>query len=419
MFSVFDGLESDELASYGVLSSEDLTISSEGSEGQEESSSSVPVSTVLPYERLISGESMLMCIGDSLTELGHGYAQIIEDTLKEKGYDKVRVIRKAHSGYRVGDIYPLVDGWLDEYPDCKLFTILLGTNDTKTLENWFAPCKTKYYYFNMIKKIKERVPDADIRILQIPYILKETTDETFLPSNEWEKNKDVVNQIIRSLARRYGMPYPPDLYEFTYEKKLYYVEDGLHFSFEGYKALAPVFIDLLKAKADYKVDANYLHNKPYTVKGGMISKDYPDDGKKLTRGKFSTEFGNQIGFRAADNGGNGATINVDVEFSFGKSVLINDLVFITGTEGYNYAPDSITIYKKVGGKYIQEGKLTTASENSADAMQMSYFNMYTPKEPFRAEGIKITYTKTYKMKEIYACDWLLIGDVSASVLLDD
>ncbi len=391
----------------------------EGSGGQKPEKRGSGVSEVeraLPYEGLVSGESILMCIGDSLTELGYGYAQIIEDILREKGYGKVKVIRKAHSGYRVGDIYPLVDGWLEEYPDCKLFTILLGTNDTKTVPNWFAPWKTKYYYFNLIRKIKNRVPDADIRIMRIPYILKDTTDGTFLPWDKWERHKDVVNEIIMALSRRFGMPTPPDLYEVTRDKKEYYVEDGLHFSLEGYKALAPVVIELLKAKADFAADDSYLDGKPYTVKGGVISQSYPDDKNKLTRGKFSTEFGDQIGFSAAENGGDGATVTVDVEFNFNERVLVNNLVFINGREEYNYAPDVIEIYKKVDNEFVLEGRLTAKTENSADSSQMAFFNMYTPKEPFYAEGLRARFTKTFRTREVVNCDWLLIGDISASVL---
>lgn len=371
-----------------------------------------------PYDQLISGEATLMCIGDSLTELGYGYAQVILDNLHSVGYEKAKVIRNARSGYTVGAIYPLVDDWIEDNPDCKLFTILLGTNDSKTIENWFKPWETKYYYFSMIRKIQQKVPEADVRICQIPYILPTTTDDTFLPADKWEINKDKVNQTIRCMARRFGMPDPPDLYQTTFGQESYYVPDGLHFSYEGYFNIAPDFTMLLKKIPSYEADNKFLEGRSYTITTNAVqSSSYPEQGNKLTRGTFSYAWEDQIGYSAMDNGGPGSTITVEVEFDFEETVLINDLLFINGSDNsaFHYAPDSITISRWEKSQYVEQVRLTAQTENSADNPFMGFFNMYTPDEPFSAQKIKITFEKTFTDSSQRG-DWLFLGEISATVL---
>ena len=382
-----------------------------------------------PYDAIIANPDtdLFMCIGDSLTAIGIGYIYFIKNTLVNSGYD-VEVNRLAVSGYRIGDMYTYVKNNLSTFPNAKVFTILLGTNDTKTSNGntWFSRSNSKFYYTKMIECLKEQRPSCDIRIVQIPWIRADTTDDTFLPHVTWLENKDGINQIIRSIARKYGMPEAPDLYSTTEGMDDYYIYDGLHFSEYGQKHIAPTFVNLIKQIPTYTADRDFLTGRDYTITGATISGAYPDwvgnastnYMKKLTNGAFYTldsdlSLSQQIGYLMNDNGGDGATVNVEVSFDFNEDVVLNDVSFYTGN--FNsplYSAKKISIYSFDGTDYFLEGEITPEIENPYYSI-LGFFNSYTPDKPFATRGLKIIYEHTFIQ---VGGDWFIIGEIAATRL---
>lgn len=375
-----------------------------------------------PYDCVIANPDtqLFLCIGDSLTAMNYGYHQVIQDNLRNLGYSTIVVNRGAESGYRIGDIYGAkLDGYLDLFPNAKVFTVLLGTNDTKTTLNWFSYWQSKFYYYHLIHRIFERVPDAVVRICQIPWISPSTTDSTFLPNDTWEINKDKINQLIRSLARHFGMPEAPDLYTITTNQTDWFNDDGLHFSLKGYRNVAPIFTNLIKQQPTYTADENFLVGKSYSISGANISTLYSDDGYKLTKGRLASikevptySDGNGVGFSSVNNGGFGTTINVNVDFYFGEEITINDVIALSGASGQKYGADSIAIYSYDGLTYILKDTLTNSSEGYISATGLEWWNMYTPATPFKTKGLRLVYTKTFTAD----ADWLFIREIGATRL---
>ncbi|MFA5706353.1 MAG: GDSL-type esterase/lipase family protein [Candidatus Neomarinimicrobiota bacterium] len=392
-----------------------------------------------PYNAVVNNpdQEVFLSIGDSLTATGDGYTYFLNNILHRSGHPEVEANRLAVSGYRVGDMYGYAIAHLDEFPEAQMFTILLGTNDTKTTSDntWFDRMNAMYFYFQFIRYLKKQRPGCEIRVMQIPWISPSTTDSTFLPADQWEANKDEMNRMIRSLARNQGMPEAPDLYALTEGKTDYYLADGLHFNTYGYKHLAPIVLDLLKQVPSYTADRDYLTGKDYVITGGVQNASYLDWAgtgsdtnfmKKLTKGDFYTLDGgtedmdnqiilnDQIGFGMADNGGDGATITVDVEIPFDEEVVLNDvLIYASKADSAGYTPSLIKIYSYDGAAYHLEGTLDPAEIRPAFPAQLLFFNAYLPDKPFKTKGLKITFEKTFAA---VGGDWFFIGEIAATKL---
>jgi lysophospholipase L1-like esterase len=389
---------------------------------------------LVPYDVISANPSknVLLNIGDSLTATGDGYTYFLNNTLHRSGHPRVDVDRLAVGGYRWGDMYSYVVAHLAEYPEANTFTILLGTNDTKTTNSntWFDRMSSMYYAYMMVKYLKEQRPNSDIRIMQIPWISPDTTDPTFLPNNQWEANKDEMNRMLRCLARNLGAPEALDLYALTVGKSGYYLSDGLHFNGYGYKHIAPAIMNLLKQVPQYTADRDYLTGRDYTISGGNTSGGYGDWSgnthdtnymKKLTKGNFytidsSVALTEQVGFAMGDNGGLDAKITVEVTIPFGEEVVLNDVgMYVGNGNSYGYTPDLIKIYSYDGSTYNLEGTLDPAQIRPSFPTQLLFFNVFMPDKPFKTQGLKLVFEKTFLSG---GRDWLFIGEIAATRLND-
>lgn len=393
-----------------------------------------------PWEYLMEvakqkpGTAAIEFLGDSLTAPLLSYAHHLGYYLQNyRGYPGFNYAKLGYSGYRVTDVFNYAHWFqtFNDYPDTQVFTILLGTNDTKpeNEQDWGHPIGyTKYGYERLIGKILQERPNALIRIMQIPWVSPDTTDATFLPNVDWEAKKDAVNALIKVIARRYGMPEPFDLYALTKDKTSWYELDGLHFNAVGGRHLAAAFeTHLRKPKPAYTANRHFLVGKPYTIAGtGVISGSFNDPaGDKLCRGTIQPDVNkviNQIGFNQLDNGGSGQTISPMVEFLFGdEAVTLNDVHCVVGGVDdywlYRYSPNSVKFYKTDNGTdWAELATLTAASEGWTDyGFDVLYgCAHYTPAAPFTTKGLRVEYTKEYGLGP--SSDWLFIGEISATAL---
>ena len=362
----------------------------------------------------------LFCFGDSLTAETPGYPESMQVTLRDRfGLSGVTIDKVGYGGHTFKQAIPYLGPHLDLRPDVQVLTMLLGTNDSRLQVGVGSPAyDTKYYCYEGIRgHFFERRPDGIARLFQIPWVNSAGfAPGLWAPAEDWQTKAEKVNQIIRAASRRFSGVEAYALYPVTEDQADYYY-DGLHFNALGNKHLAAHFLHALRQAPTFNSDRHYLVGKPYTIADGVESGAYVDSAAgKLTANRFSLELADQVGFNEADNGG--VSVAPKVTFHFGEEVILNDIVIITGREMTKYRANAITIEVFNGAVWAEETTLNFATEGmeqvEAEADGLFPYCVYAPATPFKAKGLRLTYSKTFGP----TADWLFIGEISACVLRD-
>lgn len=174
------------------------------------------------------------------TNLGRGYALLVEAELGYEVPEKYQFINRGIGGDRVLDIYTRMrTDILDIKPD--VMSILIGVNDV-----WHGIAESdkegidaeKYYtiYDMLIEDIKRELPELKIMILE-PFVLKGWATEEQLDTFNVEVRKRAV--MAKKIAEKYNLPFIPLQEGFTELSKKaeesYWLYDGVHPTIKGHE----------------------------------------------------------------------------------------------------------------------------------------------------------------------------------------
>ena len=158
---------------------------------------------------LFQGDSITDCGRDwnNDTQLGRGYAHLVESELGYREPGMHTFINKGISGNRVVDLYARIKRDIINYkPD--VMSILIGVNDVwheiGDSPNGVDADKFFKIYSMLIEEVKEALPNIKIMILE-PFVLEacSTTEHWEFFKTETKKRADMA----RKIAEKYNLPF--------------------------------------------------------------------------------------------------------------------------------------------------------------------------------------------------------------------
>lgn len=158
---------------------------------------------------LFQGDSITDCGRDwnNDTQLGRGYAHLVEAELGYREPGMHTFINKGISGNRVVDLYARIKRDIINYkPD--VMSILIGVNDVwheiGDSPNGVDADKFFKIYSMLIEEVREALPNIKIMILE-PFVLEacSTTENWEFFKTETKKRADMA----RKIAEKYSLPF--------------------------------------------------------------------------------------------------------------------------------------------------------------------------------------------------------------------
>lgn len=214
------------------------------------------------WERNVIMSKKILFYGDSITDfgrdynniesLGCGYPLLVSAELGYEEPEAYTFINKGISGNRVVDLYARVGADVLKFkPD--YMSILIGVNDVwhADVDNGISTGKYERIYEQLIKEIKDELPDIKIMIME-PFVLEEeaTTSTTSEP-NRWDIfDKEVRDKAVaaKRVAEKYGLKFVPLQCKFDEAIKKapvkHWLYDGVHPAPAGHELIK---IEWLKA----------------------------------------------------------------------------------------------------------------------------------------------------------------------------
>lgn len=203
---------------------------------------------------LFQGDSITDCGRDwnNDTQLGRGYAHLVEAELGYREPGMHTFINKGISGNRVVDLYARIKRDIINYkPD--VMSILIGVNDVwheiGDSPNGVDADKFFKIYSMLIEEVREALPNIKIMILE-PFVLEacSTTENWEFFKTETKKRADMA----RKIAEKYSLPFIELQNGFDELAKKaensYWLADGVHPTPAGHQ-----FIKNEWLKAYYKL----------------------------------------------------------------------------------------------------------------------------------------------------------------------
>jgi len=205
---------------------------------------------------MTSKPTRVVFFGDSITEIGEGpsgYLMQLREMISSAGMaDKFEIIGSGIGGNKVYDLYLRMDtDVLARTPDEVV--IFIGVNDVwhkHTLGTGTDPDKFVRFYDALITRLQAKGIQV---MLATPALIGEKTD----CSNELDGDLNHYAQMIRDLASKYHLPLVDLRKEFQktlQEKNTANADkgiltvDGVHFSPEGNRLAAQLFLQALTGK---------------------------------------------------------------------------------------------------------------------------------------------------------------------------
>lgn len=207
----------------------------------------------------------ILCLGDSLTDcdrlfsdsvLGNGYVFMLQNSSEASAYNW-NFVNRGIDGFTISKLLSNVRSqYLPLKPD--LVTILIGINDIGIMQNTNRTEAQKqqlltqffYNYESLIRQLRQTVNQI---ILLEPFIFP--VPEEFLT---WIPYVNEMSEGIRSLARRYQLPFLPlQKYFLQVSEKAGLVSittDGIHLSHYGQSLLAEQLKQVLQSFSHEKED---------------------------------------------------------------------------------------------------------------------------------------------------------------------
>lgn len=162
---------------------------------------------------------------DNLNDLGHGYAYMIQQELKD-----ISILNLGVSGNRSFELLSRFKDTLKENPD--IITILIGVNDVwHSKAGKKAPTTPKDFYHNMVKlldEVKKNHREITVILLE-PFVL-----QTGHVQENWLFDLNEIREMIKGLSKDYGYPFVPLQEAFINASKRSgmtkedYLKDGVH-----------------------------------------------------------------------------------------------------------------------------------------------------------------------------------------------
>ena len=183
---------------------------------------------------LFQGDSITDCGRDynNDTQLGRGYARLVESALGYQEPGEHVFINKGISGNRIVDLYARMKRDILNYkPD--VMSILIGVNDVwhELSESPNGVDADKFFkiYSMLIEEVKEALPSIKIMILE-PFVLEACSTEA-----NWEYFKTETGkraEMAKKIAEKYSLPFIPLQKGFDELAKKapnsYWLGDGVH-----------------------------------------------------------------------------------------------------------------------------------------------------------------------------------------------
>ena len=190
---------------------------------------------------LFQGDSITDCGRDwnNDSQLGYGYARLVESELGFKEPGEHTFINKGISGNRIVDLYARIKCDILNYkPD--VMSILIGVNDVwhelGERPNGVDADKFFKIYSMLIDEVKEALPNIKIMILE-PFVL-----EACSTTENWEYFKTETAkraEMARKIAEKYNLPFIKLQEGFdNLAKKApnsYWLGDGVHPTAKGHE----------------------------------------------------------------------------------------------------------------------------------------------------------------------------------------
>ena len=201
-----------------------------------------------PSDRYYDEGSVLLCIGDSITEglADENYPALLSQLLN----DSMVVYNHGASGTTVTvdslTPYTQTDAYVDSlsHDHADYIVIMFGTNDTNTT-TWDGPDPFHDDYATLIVQYQTRYPMAKIAIGKIISVFDTTNDDDGIASFGIQSEYvDDVNTVIESLADEYGLTII-DFYTLTKDHVDWYDGDGIHPNIVGKRYIAQAVYDWL------------------------------------------------------------------------------------------------------------------------------------------------------------------------------
>jgi lysophospholipase L1-like esterase len=335
-------------------------------------------------------QKRLMLIGDSLTVGvgGAGYIYDMQAILTAIAGKAVEIDRYAVSGWRVADIAGHI-GDIAAYPNAQVFCILLGTNDCKT-DIGYGRGVAKYWYRTLMEGLLALKPDAAVRLGLIPWAsqakIEASAHAGYMPYATWYARALELHEVVKAMARRYGLANPVDFWNLTLGQEDWYIYDGVHMNRHSERRTSAAWVSALSTMPLHTANRHAALKRQYQMSGVPA---YGDPTWQLTSGLYSGNFVDMVRFEDGPNGGPGGTMNCDVDFALGEGVLINDVTITHGLYGNKI--DAIEIYTSDDGLiWTKHGEVTATTERmSAGEWEGNFIKMYMPPEPFATKNLRI------------------------------
>ena len=195
----------------------------------------------------------IVFFGDSITDAnrnreqcatnfkyGSGYVLFATSKVIEKYFDKYEVVNRGISGECTKDLLARFErDVVSEMPD--VLTILVGANDF-----WFGLELFEERYEELISKIKERLPNTKVILMQ-PFVLKGYHSDS--QNGVYHKIRDYA-KIVDKIAKKYDYPYVELQSELDNQSKIYgdsaILYDGIHPNVFGAKIIADKWFEVFE-----------------------------------------------------------------------------------------------------------------------------------------------------------------------------
>lgn len=173
-------------------------------------------------------------------QYGSGYVLFAKSKLTEKYFNNYEVVNRGIGGECTKDLLARFEkDVVSENPD--ILSILVGANDF-----WFGLELFEERYEELISKIKERLPNAKVILMQ-PFVLKGYHSDS--KNGVYHKIRDYA-KIVDKIAEKYGYPYVKLQEELDSKAEIYGNEailyDGIHPNVYGAKILADKWFEVFE-----------------------------------------------------------------------------------------------------------------------------------------------------------------------------
>ena len=209
-----------------------------------------PSQTVTIEPTIISEQSVVLCIGDSITEglPNENYPDLVRELIQD---ENVKVFNHGVSGTTVTKAsltpYNDTDAYQQslEHDHVDAIMLLFGTNDTNTT-TWVDEETFYQDYSDLITIYQTTYPNAKFAIGSIIDVFDMTNDNDGIAMFDIQPEYvDDVNSVINQLADDYGLT-KIDLYGLTNDHLDWYDGDGIHPNIVGKRYISQAVYDWLK-----------------------------------------------------------------------------------------------------------------------------------------------------------------------------